>query len=215
MCFSVQASFLSGVLLLVIGAITVRSVHSSRAYPFAAIPFLFGLQQCAEGVVWLSFMYDMSPLLFISSVFLFLFFALCIWPVYIPYVFLRLEPFSPYKILMRILAWVGFVGALALFCMMLYYGVGVAQLENHIIYVVAAPWLQQSMVVCLLIPYALCTLLPFLVSSYVGIRWLGGAIFFSLLLTMWFWFEALTSVWCFFAALLSIGIAYCVIRYKL
>lgn len=54
MCFSAIASFSAGSVLTVAGVITTQKVTTKGQIAFAAIPFLFGIQQLCEGFVWLS-----------------------------------------------------------------------------------------------------------------------------------------------------------------
>lgn len=56
MCFSAQASFTAAALLLPAGAVGVyKAYRTHRRYmAICALPFLFGLQQLFEGLVWTS-----------------------------------------------------------------------------------------------------------------------------------------------------------------
>ena len=58
MCFSASASFITGVGLSVVGVATLRMTSRRAEIPFALIPFLFGLQQIIEEMIWLSFEKD-------------------------------------------------------------------------------------------------------------------------------------------------------------
>ena len=49
MCFSAQASFTAGTVLLIVGAATVRRARVRSELPYAWIPVLFGIQQLLEG----------------------------------------------------------------------------------------------------------------------------------------------------------------------
>ena|SRR5690554_4072183 len=54
MCFSAEASFIAGAALTVIGVATIKkTTHKSQLW-FASIPLVFGVQQLAEGVLWLT-----------------------------------------------------------------------------------------------------------------------------------------------------------------
>ncbi len=79
MCFSAEASFgLSGVLVPAGIYCCVRSVlrHNFLFLPLAVIPIVFGVQQCAEGLVWVGINRSDSDLVEASSL-TFLFFAIC------------------------------------------------------------------------------------------------------------------------------------------
>ena len=75
MCFSTSASFAAGITLTVIGVASIKKVKDPSQFLFASIPFLFGVQQFAEGVLWLTI--PNSELLTIKKIFtsIFLFFA--------------------------------------------------------------------------------------------------------------------------------------------
>jgi len=57
MCFSAPASFIAGTAHSVIGGAAHRKTRAKSVIPFAMIPFLFGIRQLTEGVVWLTFSY--------------------------------------------------------------------------------------------------------------------------------------------------------------
>src|SRR5665647_3196975 len=54
MCFSVEASFAGGIIISAIGIVTVTKVHKPSQLVFASIPLFFGIQQFAEGFLWLT-----------------------------------------------------------------------------------------------------------------------------------------------------------------
>lgn len=54
MCFSATASFGAGVVLTVIGVASIKKTHHPTQLLFASIPFIFGVQQIAEGILWLT-----------------------------------------------------------------------------------------------------------------------------------------------------------------
>ena len=52
--------------------------------PLAIIPFLFGLQQLTEGIIWLSF-HNESPLPKATLTFVYSLFSHVLWPIFIPF----------------------------------------------------------------------------------------------------------------------------------
>jgi len=54
MCFSAGASFASGFVISAIGVATVKEVHKPSQWVFAVIPLLFGIQQLADGCLWIT-----------------------------------------------------------------------------------------------------------------------------------------------------------------
>jgi hypothetical protein len=91
MCFSASASFGAGALLVVIGVASLKKTHHHSQYLFAGIPLIFGIQQIAEGVLWLTLRNEDALNLQIISTYVFLFFAQIVWPVWVPTAILLLE----------------------------------------------------------------------------------------------------------------------------
>lgn len=90
MCFSAEASFTAGAVLLVIGAVTVRQARSRREMPYALIPLLFALQQLLEGALWLTFP-DRAPALNAWLTQGYSLFSHVLWPIYVPLAALAME----------------------------------------------------------------------------------------------------------------------------
>lgn len=91
MCFSAQASFTAGAVLLIVGAATVRRARVRSELSYAWIPVLFGIQQLLEGALWLTFP-DRAPLLNTVLTHAYSFFSHVLWPIYVPLAGLALEP---------------------------------------------------------------------------------------------------------------------------
>ncbi len=95
MCFSAAASFSSAALLVPLGiAAVARSWrdHRRELLPLTLMPVGFGLQQGLEGVVWLGLNHGPAAPLLKGGALAYLFFALALWPIWIPYVVLSLWP---------------------------------------------------------------------------------------------------------------------------
>ena len=54
MCFSSNASFGASAVLAVVGVVAIAKAKNTPGRLFAAIPFIFSIQQFAEGMLWLS-----------------------------------------------------------------------------------------------------------------------------------------------------------------
>ena len=54
MCFSAEASFGTGVVIAIVGAVAVRKAETPSRRVFAMIPLFLSIQQCMEGILWLS-----------------------------------------------------------------------------------------------------------------------------------------------------------------
>src|SRR5450756_1947794 len=84
MCFSATASFIAGISLSVLGVATVKRAERKAEIPFAMIPLLFGAQQIVEGMLWLSFQFDVT-LLNVTMTYLFTLFSHVLWSIYVPF----------------------------------------------------------------------------------------------------------------------------------
>jgi len=91
MCFSIEASFLTGAVLLPAGVYCIRtSLQQDRRYlGLAVMPLIFSIQQALEGFVWLGLRRDDPDLARLASLG-FLFFAMVFWPCWMPLSVLKL-----------------------------------------------------------------------------------------------------------------------------
>ncbi|MEK7121399.1 MAG: DUF6629 family protein, partial [Patescibacteria group bacterium] len=84
MCFSATASFVAGSALSVVGVVTIAKAKRKAQIPFAMIPLLFGIQQIAEGFIWLSFRFN-TLWLNTTMTYVYSLFSHVLWPVFIPF----------------------------------------------------------------------------------------------------------------------------------
>ena len=203
MCFSAQASFVGGALISAIGIATVTRVHKPSQVVFASIPLFFGIQQFAEGILWLTIPnpQDIEVQKFVT--YLFLIMADFLWPVMIPLAVLLMESNQKRK---RIL--MGFV--IAGLSLSVYYAFCLIsfnvypQIEGyHILYKTDFP---KSLSMYAFGIYLMVTIAPLFISSIKRTHLLGILMFLSCLVTAVFFRQYLTSVWCFFAAAISVVI---------
>ena len=200
MCFSAPASFIAGGVLATIGAVTVTKVENKRELPFAMLPLLFGLQQIAEGFVWLSLQGQMPGCNMLATN-IFAFFAFAFWPMYIPFAVGFMETVSWRRIGIYITQVLGLM-------------LGGYLLISHLIAPVTSQIVGHSIgyfdsTTFSWIPavfYGLSTLVPFLLSSRWIVRIFGLSCFITALLAYWHYLYAFESIWCFFAAVLSLMI---------
>lgn len=196
MCFSAPASFVASGALAVVGAAIVARMPSKRLLPVALIPWLFAIQQAAEGFVWLSLPdYSIAQAVF-------LFFAYSFWPIWIPFALWRAEKQDLRKQFLAFCGGIGTVIGLALIFMIPETTATSYQCSIHYAHKsgsAAIDWLG-------IIFYGVATLVPFFLSSIRRIWILGviGAIVGILI----FWIDQLlfVSMWCFFAALVSLSL---------
>ncbi|MFC1919345.1 DUF6629 family protein [Chloroflexota bacterium] len=201
MCFSAEASFAGGLVISAVGVATVRKVRKPTQWLFAVIPLLFGFQQFAEGVLWITLRSGGHDWLQNTATYIFLITALVIWPLMIPLSMWFMEEVKKRKKLLAGLTVTG--GLLSLFYAFCLISYDVSSQINgfHIQYVDEFP---KTLVVIAFVFYLVSTVAPLFVSS-VRRMWLFGImIAVSCLVTGIFFAQYLTSVWCFFAALISI-----------
>ena len=211
MCFSAGASFGASAVLTGLGSASVNRNSSPRLRLLAAMPLLFGAQQAAEGLVWLTIGDPARATWHQLGVSAFLSFAFVIWPAYAPASLYAAERDARRRGVLRVLTLLGmvFAGSAAL---LLARWDPVASVEGHSIrydHIGGENTLKNGL---LLLAYVLATVTPFLVSSTTMARTLGGAFLISFIVTLLIERRSLTSVWCFFAALLSALIVVAVAR---
>jgi hypothetical protein len=203
MCFSAQASFAGGAMITAIGVAALTKVKKPAQVPFGIIPLIFGLQQCSEGVLWLTLKSGRPGPLQDTGTYIFLITALAIWPVFVPLSVWLLEPAkNRRRILTGLMAAGGIVSIFYIYCL-IFYNVHPEIQSFHIQYVNDYP---GTVVWIVFILYLAATILPLFVSSVKRMRVFGVLIAVSCLVTGIFFVQYLTSVWCFFAACISIAI---------
>lgn len=203
MCFSANASLTAGVVLTAIGIITLQKSKQKNQYLFAAIPFIFGLQQFSEGVLWLSLPKPELHLLQKYATYSFLIFAQIIWPILVPISILVLEKNKTRIVTLKVLVGIGItVGLYLTFCL-LWFNVSASIESHHILYKQDYPVSIRNGSIVL---YALATIVPPLFSSIRGMWLLGLTILVSYIISALFYEHYVLSVWCFFSSILSIGV---------
>lgn len=208
MCFSATASFTSAAVLVSAGAGALVINKDPNKRPFITLPLIFGAQQAAEGLVWMSFADANLTLLHFMAVVAFIAIAFVVWPALIPWAVGRMEPIQKRKIWFRI-----FAGAGLFFAIVAAYVIVtgnprseiVGQCLNYSFEKNTASFFPPNLHAIL---YFSSTMLPFFVSSLGWVKKTGLLIFSGLLITLGAWKYAVTSVWCFFAAIASFYICY-------
>ena len=205
-------------LLLPVGSLTaLLSLRPGqrRLLPLALAPLFFGLQQLAEGLVWLG-LAEGEPAVANASVagftaaaaLVYLFFAYGFWPLWIPWSACNLLPRDRRGWPIRLLLLLGALPGLLLWLPML------VQPHRAIPRIVSGS-LAYGM------PAGMSTLLPADVGPllYVALivvplalvpalrpRLFALTLLVSFLLSRWMYSHALSSVWCYASAVLSIQI---------
>jgi hypothetical protein len=202
MCFSAEASFISGSVLLAVGAITLKQVKNTKQVMLAAVPLIFGLQQLTEGIIWIALSDSQFQSWRETFMLAFLIFAQVIWPFWIPGAFALLEKNAGRKKILRVVWIQGSLISVYLFYCLFHYPITIGITNHHISYNLEYPNLYGLGVVLYLIP----TVFSAFISSLKWASLLGLLNFISLVITKVFYKEHVLSVWCFFAAILSVFI---------
>jgi hypothetical protein len=200
MCFSTTASFASGAILTVIGVMTIKKVESKSQIAFASIPFVFALQQFAEGFVWISHLQTTNYIWQELSTYCFLFAALVIWPAWVPISMYQMEKLKREKKILGAFALLGLFFSVLSIIYLLLYTSNSAVSGFHIRYNLNITF---SMKVFFGLFYLIPTVLSNFVSSIKGVKMMGILILISYLISRFFYQD---SVWCFFSALISIKV---------
>jgi len=197
MCFSATASFAIGGALSAVGVATLYHVKTRRELAFAAIPFLFAIQQFIEGMLWLSFGYEDGALQTIAT-YAFTMFSHVLWPIYIPFAVGLMEVERWNKKVILLFRVIGLAAGFHLLVLISTQPL-TAKAAEHIVYV--SPNIYDWPMMML---YIAVTCLVSFFSSHLFIRLFGLLALLLFVITYLFYTEAFISVWCFFAATLSL-----------
>lgn len=208
MCFSAEASFAGGVIVSAIGVVTIRKVHKPSQILFASIPLFFGLQQIAEGLLWITLPTSEYIGLRHVSTYIFLAMAQVIWPMLIPLSVLLMEKSENKRKYLLGLFFTGVLLSLYYIVCLISFDVRPEIQGFHVYY-------DNDFPASLRIPafgiYLVATITPLFVSSIKRTHMLGILMTLSCLITGIFFTQYLLSVWCFFAALIS-GVIYWILH---
>jgi|WetSurMetagenome_2_1015567.scaffolds.fasta_scaffold00011_73 hypothetical protein len=210
MCFSAGASFAAGAIISATGAGTSLAVKEPRQRLFAYIPFIFGVQQIAEGFLWLALQDPDFARYKTLSAYFFLVIADIVWPFLIPLSVLLMEKDSKRRRLIRIFLYGGILLSLYYGICMLLFRIDPRIMNCHIQYSGEFP--QKLMLPAFLL-YITVTVAPLFISTVRGMYVMGILMFTGCVVSVIFYTQNVTSVWCFFAALMSIIILW-ILKYK-
>jgi len=197
LCFSATASFTAATALTAVGGLTVSRSRGKLELPIAVVPLLFGAQQMAEGVLWLSLGHN--ALLASWTTYIFSLFSHVLWPIFVPFAILMVETERWRRKAIGVFEVLGL-------------GVGLYMLFFIIRFPVTARILGQSIsyesphfyIIGVLVTYLLATCVSGLFSSHRCISTFGILAFLLAVLAYVLSVSTFVSVWCFFAAVLSL-----------
>lgn len=200
MCFSVTASFVSGVVLAAIGVVTLKITRKPSHLVFAFIPVLFAIQQISEGFVWLTLQHSEYAQWQSVPIHVFMVFAHIVWPFWITLSALLLEKQSLRKKIIAMLFCMAIILSGSEVYYMMLTPISAVISGHHILYLFEYP---RIYVIVTNIIYGLVTIVPCFISSIKRMWLLGFCFTASLIFSALFYQAHLLSVWCFFAAILS------------
>jgi hypothetical protein len=199
MCFSPEADFTAGAVLVGVGVDTLRRVHARRELIVGALPLLFGIHQLVEGFVWLGLRGQVSSGLGDAAKEAYVVYAHAVLPVIVPFGFMLLEPDPRRSRWMWPLVCLGLVLGVYLLWQVTAYPVGAHEQARYIDYTTHTP---NDVLIGLL--YVVATCAPALISSRRHLRWFGLVSLIGVLATALVRIEELTSLWCLYVALVSV-----------
>ncbi len=198
MCFSATASFTAGTALTVAGGLTLHKSQGLRELPLALVPLLFGVQQLAEGVLWLSLRHDL-PLLRSSSTYFFSIFSHVVWPIFVPFAIVLVETSRRRRNAITVFQVLGLtVGAYLLYFIVRF--PVTARIYGRSIFYDSPHFFIGGV----LVVYLLATCVSGLFSSHRCINAFGVLAFVLAVAAYEVSVTTFVSVWCFFAAVLSL-----------
>ena len=216
MCFSATASFGASAVLGVTGIIAVAKAKTNPQRLFATIPLIFAVQQFSEGLLWISFKNAEIASWQSLITYIYLIFAMAVWPVWIPLTIRLLEKDARNKRIMNVLLGIGVVVAVCVVLVLALYPVQAMTPEclscplssspsfnQHIHYRFTFPPIPKGLIGAFTVLYILATVITPFISGIKKMKWLGFVFLASYLLAVILYNGFVISVWCFFAALLS------------
>jgi hypothetical protein len=203
MCFSASASFGAGVVLNIIGVATIKKTSHSPQLLFASIPFIFGVQQIAEGMLWVTLPNPDYVNIQKICTYIYLFFAQMLWPLWVPIAILLIEKKETRKNIQKVCVAAGLiVGVYMAYCLLTFH-VEAKIVGYHIKYFQDFPPSLRKYSITL---YGLATIAPPFFSHIRRMWMLGTTILISYIVTAVFYEHYILSVWCFFSSIISLSI---------
>lgn len=201
MCFSAAASFATAAATVIVGFAALHRAGAWRAWPLAAMPLIFAVQQALEGTLWLSLAGTSDGLLSGRLVAAFLFFATVLWPIYAPLSVWLIEADERRRRFMLAAVALGAGVSTHMAWALLTHPTTAVLHDNHIAY---HPIYTPSLALGL--AYLAATGAPLALSSYRAVALLGAVVLVGSAVAFLFYWESFVSVWCFFAAAASVVI---------
>ena len=200
MCFSASASFIGATVLAAVGVKTISATKKPNQYYLALTPLIFALQQCSEGILWLSFSNPSLVHLQSFAAYTFVMIGALVWPVWIPFAVMKLEPIEKCKSTIRITCLLGLCFSLVLSTFLFLYPVTAEIQSHHIKY----HFLFPDYVEYTYLMYFVAAVLPAFISSIQHLRLVGILSVVTLVIAELVYRQFVFSVWCFFVSIISL-----------
>jgi hypothetical protein len=204
MCFSASASFGASAVLTITGIATIIKARTIPHHLFACIPLVFAVQQFAEGMLWLALRhtgYEWGQSFFTYT---FLFFAIVVWPVWVPLTIRMLEKNTERRKIMIYFLCIGVVVSAGAGFILLSNPVHPVAVSDHIHYSFITDMDTRFTQTIFALLYCTATLIVPFISTVKRMKWFGYILLASSLFAIIFYNGFVISVWCYFAAVLSV-----------
>lgn len=203
MCFSAEGSFISAAILTGTGIAGYRMTKDTNYQLFSLSPVFFGIQQATEGFLWVGIGNWSDEVIAVWAK-IFLFFAFCFWPAWIPGNLLKIEKSEKNRKILQPIFITGvlfsLVSLISLFIVRNMASINHSSISYHFTdYSPVGIWIWLTVISF----YIFCCVVPLYFSElfsgtrYVLVTWV------SIVVAYLFKTETFISVWCFFAALIS------------
>jgi hypothetical protein len=199
MCFSPEADFVAGAVVVGVGVETLRRVRFGRELVVGALPLLFGLHQLVEGFVWLGLRGQVSGGVGDAAKEAYIVYAHAVLPTIVPVGFALLEPDRSRSRLMWLLACLGVVLSVYLLWQVTAYPVGAQPQARCIDYSTHTP---NDVLIGVL--YVAVTCGPALMSSRRHLRRFGLISLVGVIAVALVRADELTSLWCVYVSIVSV-----------
>ena len=210
MCFSAEASFTAAAVLMPAGVYAVyRACRTDRRYvALSAFPFLFGLQQLSDGLVWTAGRQGQFDLIQLYSL-VYMLFTWLIWPIWAPLSTYLLEA-ERRKFSYFLLALTGSALGAAQYFPYLFHDswLSVRFLDYAVVYggtELLSGIFGREIIYAL---YIFLVVLPFLLSSQKRVRPFGALVAAVAVSTYVFFRFAYISAFCFGGAIVSLYLVF-------
>ena len=215
MCFSATASFSASVILIPVGLYCVKKAASLEEpyWVLALLPFVFGIQQFFEGLVWLGIDPDGRGTARLAAMG-YMFFSHVFWLVWVPFSCYVIEDNAIKKKLFLIIMFFGAAVGLAMYVPLWVHEhwLSIEVIHHSISYKTTLLYDDYVLKGVGRIVYALIILAPLLLASDRHINIFGIVIAISSIIFTLFFEYAFVSIWCFFSAILSFSILIMMLR---